>query len=332
MSHIKDTDYLGISTRIHAMENRMLTRERMDRMIEARDDAEALKVLSECGYAGGETIEVQNLEQVLSAERAFAFREIRAAVPDTRIADVFQIKYDYHNAKVLIKAQAMGKDGERLLLSGGRYDPKELLEGWRKEELRGLSDTFRAALKQAQETLAATKDPQLSDLVLDRACYEEMAQLAKDTGSKFLQGYVSLSVDVANLRTAVRVHRMDKGSDFLSQVLLPGGSVSPRAIAVQRGEDLAGLFQAGPLAAAAELGSKLAQPGAGALTAFERECDNALTAYLETARRVPFGEQAVIGYLYAKEAELTAVRTILAGRRAGLSGERIRERLRETYV
>ena len=315
MSHIKDTDYLGISTRIHAMENRMLTRERMDRMIEARDDAEALKVLSECGYAGGET-----------------FREIRTALPDTRIADVFQIKYDYHNAKVLVKAQALGKDGERLLLSGGRYDSKELLEGWRKEELRGLSDAFRTALKQAQETLAATKDPQLSDLVLDRACYEEMAQLAKDTGSKFLQGYVSLSVDVANLRTAVRVHRMDKGSDFLSQVLLPGGSVSPRAIAAQRGEELSSLFQAGPLAAAAELGSKLAQPGAGALTAFERECDNALTAYLEAARRVPFGEQAVIGYLYAKEAELTAVRTILAGRRAGLSGERIRERLRETYV
>ena len=47
---------------------------------------------------------------------------------------------------------------------------------------------------------------------------------------------------------------------------------------------------------------------------------------------MPFGEQAVIGYLYAKEAERTAVRTILAGRRAGLSGERIRERLRETYV
>ena len=139
-------------------------------------------------------------------------------------------------------------------------------------------------------------------------------------------------MDVANLRTAVRVHRMDKGSDFLSQVLLPGGSVSPRAIAAQRGEELSSLFQTGPLTAAAELGSKLAQPGAGALTAFERECDNALTAYLEAARRVPFGEQAVIGYLYAKEAELTAVRTILAGRRAGLSGERIRERLRETYV
>ena len=37
MSHRKDTDYLSISARIRAMENRLLTRERMDRMIEARE-------------------------------------------------------------------------------------------------------------------------------------------------------------------------------------------------------------------------------------------------------------------------------------------------------
>ena len=46
MSRKKDTDYLTISARIHAMENRMLTLERMDRMIDARDEGEALKVLS----------------------------------------------------------------------------------------------------------------------------------------------------------------------------------------------------------------------------------------------------------------------------------------------
>ena len=38
MSHRKDTDYLAISARIRAMENRLLTRERLDRIIEARDD------------------------------------------------------------------------------------------------------------------------------------------------------------------------------------------------------------------------------------------------------------------------------------------------------
>ena len=35
---LKDTDYLSISTRVRAMENRLLTRERMERMIDARTD------------------------------------------------------------------------------------------------------------------------------------------------------------------------------------------------------------------------------------------------------------------------------------------------------
>ena len=50
------------------------------------------------------------------------------------------------------------------------------------------------------------------------------------------------------------------------------------------------------------------------------------------AERVPFGEETVIAYLYAKEAEFTAIRTIFASRRAGLDGPAIRERLRESYV
>ena len=61
MSHRKDTDYLAVSARIRAMENRLLTRERMDRMIEAKDTAEARKVLSECGYPDDQTMP---LEQV----------------------------------------------------------------------------------------------------------------------------------------------------------------------------------------------------------------------------------------------------------------------------
>ena len=76
----------------------------------------------------------------------------------------------------------------------------------------------------------------------------------------------------------------------------------------------------------------LLQPGGGSLTEFERECDNALTAYLAAARRIPFGEETVIGYLYAKEQEFTAICSIFAGRAAGLDGDTIRARLRETYV
>ena len=143
--------------------------------------------------------------------------------------------------------------------------------------------------------------------------------------------FVRFGVGV-NLRAAVRVARMGREGEFLRQVLLPGGNVSEGAIASARGDALGEVFRSGPLSQAAGLGAKLAQPEGGSLTAFERECDNALTAYLAAARRIPFGEETVIGYLYAKEQEFTAIRAIFAGRAAGLDGDTIRSRLRETYV
>lgn len=328
MSHRKkDTDYLAISARIRAMENRLLTRERMDRMIEARDDAEAMKLLAECGYQ-----DAAGLDAALAQARAGVFKDMEQGAPDPRLVEVFQIKYDYHNAKTILKSQAVGNDPERLLLAGGRYDPGQLLDSWKREALSGVSETFRKAMEQAGAALTEGGDPQRADLILDRACYEEMARLAKELESPFLQGYVRLAVDVANLRAAVRVHRMGREGEFLRQALLPGGNVSEQTIASSRGEALGEVFRSGPLAQAAELGGKLSQAGSGPLTGFERACDNAVTSYLAAARRVPFGEEAVIGYLYAREQELTAIRSIFAGRAAGLDGETIRSRLRETYV
>ena len=66
MSQKRDTDYLAVSTRIHAMENRMLTRERMERMIDAKDSGEAAKVLSECGYGELTQLTSAALEELLA--------------------------------------------------------------------------------------------------------------------------------------------------------------------------------------------------------------------------------------------------------------------------
>ena len=70
----------------------------------------------------------------------------------------------------------------------------------------------------------------------------------------------------------------------------------------------------------------------GALTAFEKACDDAVTAVVRQARRVPFGEQPLVGYLYAREAELTTIRILLNGKLAGLDRATLEERLRESYA
>lgn len=325
MSLKKDTDYLGISARIRAMENRLINRERLEQMLEARDIPEAMKILVECGYP-----ERKNLEDMLAGAQADVFHDMKKSVPEPKLVEIFQLKYDYHNAKTVVKARAMGVSPQRLFLPGGRYQGTALQGSWEKEGSVG-SPVLRKAIDQAWSVLEETKDPQRSDLILDRAFYQEMGELARELGSSFLENYVRLLVDVANLRAAVRVARMGKESDFLKTVLIPGGSVSEQTILAQRGETLAEAFRSGALFHAAELGEKLAHPGAGALTQFEKACDDAVTAYLSAARRIPFGEETVIGYLYARELELTAVRTIFAGKAAGLEPDVIRQRLRETY-
>lgn len=332
MPRRKDTDYLAISTRVHAMENKLLTRDRMERMIDAKEDSDALKILEECGYPDACQIGLRGLEGMLAAQRGEVFQDIRDSVPEGSLVEVFQLKYDYHNAKVLVKGTAVGIEPTRLLLSGGRYEPGVLLEQWRAEELSSCTELYRDAVVRAKQILTETKDPQQADLVLDQAQYREMEQLAHESGSTFLKEYVRLSVDVANLRTAVRCARMEKGGEFLVQVLLPGGNISEQAIAAVRGEGLKELFQYGSLSEAAAVGAELAKSGGGSLTEFEKLCDDALTEYIAQAKNIPFGEQTVLGYLYAKEAELTAVRTILAGRMAGLDGDTIRSRLRAAYA
>ena len=81
---------------------------------------------------------------------------------------------------------------------------------------------------------------------------------------------------------------------------------------------------------AAESGAEALQ--GGALTEFEKRCDNAVSAYLSSARFIPFGEEPVLAYLATRETEFTNLRILLLGRSMGLEGSVIRSRLRENCV
>lgn len=331
MKQIKDIDYIFLSTRIKAMERGLLTRERIERMLDAPTTEEAAKVLTECGYSEMTEITSAELERVLAEQQKKVMADLSSGAPDKNLVDIFKLRYDYHNAKVLVKAEALGIEQDRLLQGGGRYDPETLAADYRREDMSGCTDFFRRGISRAREILGATGDPQQADFILDRACFEEMSAMAADTDSRFLRDYVALSIDVANLRAFVRASRLDKGPDFLNQVLVPGGTVSIRSLAMARGEELGSLFRLGSLSEAAAEGAAKSAPGSGSLTEFERLCDNALMDFLSDGRRVPFGAEPIVGYLFAREAETTAIRTILSGRMAGLDGSTIRQRLRRTY-
>lgn len=332
MKQTKDIDYIFLSTRVKAMERDLLNRERIDRMLEAPTVEEAGKVLAECGYGELNELSTREVDRLLGEQQQRMIADLGGCAPNKYIVDVFRVRYDYHNAKVLVKSGALGLDPKSLLTGGGRYDKQRLAEDFQREDMLSYSDLFRRGVARAREVLGSTGDPQQADFILDRAYFEELSALAQSSENKFLMGYAALCVDAANLRSCVRAWRLGRGSEFLNQVLVPGGTVSVRALAAARSEELPVLFRSGRLTTAAEEGAAKSAPGSGALTQFERLCDNAVMDYLSDGRRVPFGVEPILGYLYAREAEATTIRIIMAGRLAGLDTDTIRERLRESYV
>ncbi len=329
----KAKDYLYTSARVRAMEHTLLTRSQIDRMVKAQSPIEAARILVECGYPECSVVTPETVDGAIKTEREKTYELLGTMAPDPSIIDVFRLKYDYHNVKVLLKAAMVRENGTHLLMDMGRVPVRKLEEGILQSDLRGMPSILQASIREARETLRTTNDPQLSDLILDRAYFEDMADLAHRSNSSFLAGYVRLSIDASNLRSAVRALRMGKTPEFLRNILFPGGEVDRTRITgtIATGASLDTLFAVSPLKTAADEGVSATKEGRP-LTRFEKLCDDAISRYLQSAKYNSISEAPLICYLGAKEVELTTVRIIMTGLMSGLEPEVLQERLREVYV
>ena len=322
----KDTDYLFLSARIRSLEKNLLTAQRLEQLLQAPSAENCSQLLADLGYdpIRDETM----LQDSLKKQREAVFAELERFMPEKELLDVFRIKYDYHNIKVLLKAP---ESAERLLMDAGTIPAGELRRRYADSgNWQFLPRDMAEAAGKAAALLAETGSAQRSDCVLDRACFDRLRQLAADSHCTYLQNYVRAMIDAANLRSLVRTERLHMDPGFLQEVLFEGGSVPVDTLRAGAGNGAAALFRSTALREAAELGEEAVK--GGSLTAFEKACDNAVLKTAAGARRVPFGVEVALGYLAAKEAEWTAVRTVLSGRMAGVPAEALRERLREQYV
>ena len=329
---IRDNDYLFLSANLRARENKMVTRALLERMLQTGSAAEAAHLLTDCGYPELSAVTHDSVTAMLNARREALLRELAGLLPDSRVLTLFALRSDYHNAKVIIKAAAMGTSGAGMAAGCGTVTYAAMEKLWLEGRPTELPDGLGEAMAEAGDILARTGDPQQADIALDRAYFARLTALAQAMGSPFVAGYVRTLIDNANLRSAVRVVRMGRQASLMAAVLLPGGSASPQAVeaAVGRENGLAGLYGGTALAKAAALGDGVLT--GGSLTAFETACDNGVTAYLAGARAVSFGVESAVAYLAALDTEQTQIRIVLTGLISGVAADTIRERLRDTYV
>ena len=106
-------DYGRSVVTVRVLEKRLLTKNRLERMIEAGSPDDVLKQLGETEYSHNmaDIKDSRSYEKILRRETERVFSLVREMSNDSEIVDILSIKYDYHNLKVLLKS----KLSERIL-------------------------------------------------------------------------------------------------------------------------------------------------------------------------------------------------------------------------
>lgn len=305
----------------------MLTHGQLEALLTGGGFADAARTLTEHGYEDMSEMNSVEVEQALADARNRELQDLADVAAQKELVDVFRLPYDYHNAKTLVKTCGDIEKARALLSDAGRVPAEELIKGYQEEDA-DLPKILAGAMNEAKETLAATHNPQTSDIILDHAYFAELLALVEPLKNEFVSGYVRMLIDSANLRATVRTRRMGRDTAFLEEVLVSGGTVAVDSILekVKAEESLAELFSSTVFAEAAILGETAIE--GGALTQFEKAMDNATSTYLAGADFISFGIGPVLAYLAALENQTTALRMILTGWLRGVPAETIRERLR----
>jgi V/A-type H+-transporting ATPase subunit C len=310
--------------RVKALEAALVDKAQFKRMAEAPTAAEAAKILSETAYADLEGADIPTIENVLQEELRKVYDLAQHISPKKEITDLLQMRYDFHNAKVLLKAEVASRE-PAYLIPLGIVEIEKLKKGF-KERIKDLPAPLAQAVEKARLRYEETNDTQVIDFVIDSEYVRSL--LEHSQGYPFLKEFFQMKIDLENIRNFVRCQRFNV--DF-AKVYLEGGTVDLKTFETLQGESVESLthaVQTRNYSHVVEEGLKDYEE-THRLTLYEKLTEDFLIEHLKRAKMVTLGIEPLLGYILAKEREIKQIRLILLGK---LKGVDIEKRMSDPYV
>ena len=326
-------DYGQSVVTIRVLEKRLLTKNRIERMIESETCEEVLKLLSETEYSQDMT-DIQNsrdYEKILKRETERVFSLVRNMSKNKEVVDILSLKYDYHNLKVLIKSKVFEKDNTNLLMNAGTIDITKFKTKSETQSL-DLPEEILEAIAEIKKEENLT--PQKIDIIVEKYYFKNLVNLSKKIDVKVITDYVKGLIDFQNIITLFRVQKQNRDAKFLDSVIFEGGTISKDKIVASlndSSETILNKFKKEKLGPDLVKGVEVFNE-TKRLSEFEKISDNYLMELNKESKYIVFGPEPLFTYLVAKEREINAIRLIMVSKINNISSEKIRERLRDTYA
>ena len=215
---------------VRSMENKLLTKQKLLQMAEAKDAEEALRFLQDSDYGKTQIGDVHEFETMIQANLEEAYQAMGKLIPNEVFMDIFRFKNDYHNVKVLIKEEISKVNGRKFLIQGGSIPVEDLRKFFRERNYMEMPCIDEKAVEEAIELYAKTKNGRYIDTTLDRACFRVMSDAAEKLGIPYVATYVRKLADITNLKTLYRIYTLKRTEQELTEGLVPGGEISTEAL------------------------------------------------------------------------------------------------------
>jgi V/A-type H+-transporting ATPase subunit C len=333
---MRDTKYLYAVSRVKALENNLLSRSTVERMLEASTPEEALKILGETDYGNyfGEVDRVYDFEKALEQSLKFTYKVLEDSTRDPRFSLLSRLKHDFHNLKVLLKEKYLGEDYGHILSHTGSMDLDAMKKAVEDKDFSGFNPHMKDAFERAVVDFELNGDPQRIDVILDQGLYSALKELVAELEDRYLSEMLEAEIDLININTFLRVKKMGRNAKFLETVLINGGSLDRSFFMDAMGEPVSSFadkLSSGRYDRVAVEGVQ-SWIDTGSSTVLEKLSDDFLLNMAKKGKYAAFGVLPIIGYLKAKENEVKIVRMIMVGKINGIPADNLRERLRDVYV
>lgn len=312
---------------IRAKENTLLSNQDLENLMSCESVSECIQTLLDKGWGptAGNTP-----EELIKEEREKCWSLIRSLCNETQMHffDIFRYSKDYHNLKAAIKESYVQKEVPNIYMEDGTIPVEKLKKCAADNDFSILSFVMMRAASEARDLLFHAGDSQLCDCIIDKAALSEMYRLGKESGNDLLKEYVELKCASADINIAIRAGRAGKDAEFLQKAFVECDSISVPRLITATCSGIESVYEYLNSTAYADAVAEIQKSP----VAFDKWCDDRLMKLIQPQKYNAFTISPLAAYVLAKETEIKSVRIILSGKVNDLPDEKIRERLRMSYV
>ena len=204
--------------RLSALEAGLLDQQAVKRMADGTLE-DAMRMLQDAHYGDIPDATSADVERMIDNVRVHTAQELREISPKPAITDLFLLRTDIQNLKMLIKAR-LTNETDTEMEAGGLFEPDQLRKMVSDQSYKDFPEDIADAVGALERDLKTEVNPQHVSVALDRAYLAHAQNTAKKEGEPFARTYFDALCDFDNMITFLRMRATGAPKEALKEVAI----------------------------------------------------------------------------------------------------------------